>query len=78
MAVELDHSFSTAKPIDESYAAILDLERRLPGGHVNQEVVSGRRRGTGARRHHPQGRVLGPERVRACRDRHARSLEELP
>ena len=37
MAVELDHSFSTAKPIDESYAAILDLERLVPcveGGTV--------------------------------------------
>ena len=37
MAVELDHSFSTAKPIDESYAAILDLERVVPcveGGSV--------------------------------------------
>jgi carbon monoxide dehydrogenase subunit G len=37
MAVELDHSFSTAKPIDESYEAILDLERLVPcveGGRV--------------------------------------------
>jgi carbon monoxide dehydrogenase subunit G len=37
MAVELDHSFSTAKPIDESFAAILDLERVIPcveGGSV--------------------------------------------
>ena len=37
MAVVLDHSFSTAKPIDESYAAILDLERLVPcveGGTV--------------------------------------------
>jgi carbon monoxide dehydrogenase subunit G len=37
MAVDLDHSFSTAKPIDESYAAILDLERVVPaveGGRV--------------------------------------------
>jgi carbon monoxide dehydrogenase subunit G len=37
MAVELDHSFTTAKPIDESYAAILDLERVVPcveGGSV--------------------------------------------
>jgi len=37
MAVELDHPFSTAKPIDESYAAILDLERVVPcveGGSV--------------------------------------------
>ena len=30
MAVELEHSFSTAKPIDESYATILDLERVVP------------------------------------------------
>jgi carbon monoxide dehydrogenase subunit G len=37
MAVELDHSFSTAKPIGESFAAILDLERLVPcveGGSV--------------------------------------------
>ena len=37
MAVELDHSFSTAKPIDESFATILDLERVVPcveGGSV--------------------------------------------
>ena len=37
MAVELDHSFTTTKPIDESYAAILDLERVVPcveGGSV--------------------------------------------
>jgi uncharacterized protein len=37
MAVELDHSFSTAKPIDESFATILDLERVIPcveGGSV--------------------------------------------
>ena len=37
MAVELDHSFTTAKPIDESYATILDLERVIPcveGGTV--------------------------------------------
>lgn len=30
MAVELDHPFSTAKPIEESWAAILDLERLVP------------------------------------------------
>ncbi len=30
MAVELEHPFSTSKPIDESYAAILDLERVVP------------------------------------------------
>src|SRR5712691_2087276 len=37
MAVELDHPFSTARPIDESYATILDLERVVPcveGGSV--------------------------------------------
>ena len=30
MAVELDHSFTTTKPIDESFAAITDLERVVP------------------------------------------------
>jgi carbon monoxide dehydrogenase subunit G len=37
MAVALDHSFTTSKPIDESYATILDLERIVPcveGGSV--------------------------------------------
>jgi uncharacterized protein len=37
MAVELDHSFSTTRPIDESYTAVLDLERVIPcveGGRV--------------------------------------------
>jgi carbon monoxide dehydrogenase subunit G len=37
MAVELDHSFSITKPIDESFAAITDLERLVPcveGGSV--------------------------------------------
>lgn len=37
MAVVLEHSFTTATPIDESYAAILDLERLVPcveGGRV--------------------------------------------
>lgn len=35
--VELDHSFSTGKPIDYNWAAILDLERVIPcveGGRV--------------------------------------------
>ena len=35
--VELDHSFSTGKPIDEAWQAILDLERLVPcveGGSV--------------------------------------------
>jgi carbon monoxide dehydrogenase subunit G len=30
MAVELDHTFSTARPIDESFATITDLERVVP------------------------------------------------
>ena len=37
MAIELDHPFTTEKPIDESYATILDLERTVPcveGGSV--------------------------------------------
>jgi len=37
MAVELDHSFSTAKPVDDGFATILDLERVVPcvqGGRV--------------------------------------------
>jgi carbon monoxide dehydrogenase subunit G len=35
--VELDHTFSTDKPLDESWKAILDLERLIPcvqGGKV--------------------------------------------
>jgi uncharacterized protein len=37
MATELDHSFTTAKPVDESFAAVTDLERVIPcvdGGRV--------------------------------------------
>ena len=37
MAVELDHPFSTTRPLDDSFAAILDLERVIPcveGGSV--------------------------------------------
>jgi carbon monoxide dehydrogenase subunit G len=37
VAVELEHSFSTAKPIDEMYATVLDLEQVVPcveGGSV--------------------------------------------
>jgi carbon monoxide dehydrogenase subunit G len=37
LATELDHSFTTAKPIDESFEAITDLERLIPcveGGSV--------------------------------------------
>ena len=39
MAVELDHEFSTDKPLEESYASILDLERVVPaveGGSVTE------------------------------------------
>jgi carbon monoxide dehydrogenase subunit G len=39
MAVDLDHSFSTAKPLDDSFAAITDLERVVPaveGGSVTE------------------------------------------
>jgi carbon monoxide dehydrogenase subunit G len=37
MATELDHSFTTSKSIDESFAAITDLQRVIPcvtGGRV--------------------------------------------
>jgi carbon monoxide dehydrogenase subunit G len=37
VAVELEHPFTTTKPIDESFATILDLERVVPcvqGGSV--------------------------------------------
>lgn len=37
MAVVLEHSFTTSKSIDESYATIIDLERTVPcveGGRV--------------------------------------------
>jgi uncharacterized protein len=41
MAVDLDHTFSTSKPIDESFAAITDLERVVPaveGGSVLEKT----------------------------------------
>jgi len=41
MAVELEHSFTTAKAIDESFATILDLERVVPcveGGSVLETI----------------------------------------
>src|SRR3990172_3521689 len=41
MAVELEHPFSTSKSIDESFAAILDLERVVPcveGGSVLETI----------------------------------------
>ena len=42
MAIELDHPFTTEKPIDESFTALTDLERVVPaveGGSVT-EVIS--------------------------------------
>jgi carbon monoxide dehydrogenase subunit G len=39
--VELDHPFTIAKPIDESWKAILDLERLVPcveGGSVTEKT----------------------------------------
>jgi carbon monoxide dehydrogenase subunit G len=42
MAVQLDHPFTTSKPIEESYAAILDLERVVPcveGGSVLEKTA---------------------------------------
>ncbi len=39
MATELDHTFTTDKPIDESFDAITDLERVIPcveGGSVTE------------------------------------------
>lgn len=41
MATELDHTFSTTKGVDESWAAITDLERLVPcvqGGRVLGKV----------------------------------------
>lgn len=41
MAVELDHPFTTAKSLDQSYAAILELERVVPaveGGAVLEKT----------------------------------------
>ena len=45
MATELDHTFTTDKPIDESYASILDLERLVPaveGGSVTEVIEPGK------------------------------------
>jgi carbon monoxide dehydrogenase subunit G len=41
MATELDHSFTTTKSIDESWVAVLDLERVVPaveGGSVIEKT----------------------------------------
>ena len=43
MATELDHTFTTDKPLDESFAAITDLERLIPcveGGRVLEPIDS--------------------------------------
>jgi carbon monoxide dehydrogenase subunit G len=42
VAVELDHSFTTARQIDDSFATILDLERVVPcvqGGRVLERTA---------------------------------------
>jgi carbon monoxide dehydrogenase subunit G len=44
MAVELDHPFTTSRPIDDSYAVILDLERVIPcveGGSIIERTSDG-------------------------------------
>ena len=44
MAVDLDHSFTTEKPLDESFVAITDLERVVPaveGGSVIETTGPG-------------------------------------
>jgi uncharacterized protein len=41
MATELDHTFTTDKPIDESFEAVTDLERVIPcveGGRVTEPI----------------------------------------
>jgi carbon monoxide dehydrogenase subunit G len=41
MAVELDHTFTTAKTIDDSYATIIDLDQLVPcveGGSVLEDT----------------------------------------
>jgi len=42
---------------------LADFERRLPGGDVDQEVVSGASRGAGAPSPDRKGAVFGPELV---------------
>jgi uncharacterized protein len=45
MATELDHTFTTDKPIEQSYASILDLERVVPaveGGRVTEVLEPGK------------------------------------
>ena len=45
MATELDHTFTTEKSLDDSYASILDLERLVPaveGGSVKEVLEPGK------------------------------------
>ena len=66
MAIDLDHSFSTDKPIDESFAAITDLERVVPaveGGSVIERTGPGLGQG---RDPHEDGRDVDED------DRHRR------
>ena len=53
-----------------------DLERRLPGRHVDEQVVA--RLGRGARRPGPHGErsMLGPKPICASLDRHCRPYSE--
>ena len=51
-----------------------DHELRLPGGDVDQEVVSGLRRGAGPLSTHGELGVVGPEPMSARLDRHAPSI----
>jgi DNA-binding CsgD family transcriptional regulator len=44
MAVQLEHPFSTSKPIDDSFATITDLEQVVPcvdGGQVLALIAAG-------------------------------------
>ena len=50
MAIELDHSFSTAKSIDESYATILDLDGRSNYPQVLERALSTAREAIANRR----------------------------
>ena len=51
MAVELEHPFSTARSLDESFATILDLDTRRP-------VCRGRQRARGPPTLPPSGREI--------------------
>ena len=53
MAVELDHPFSTSKPIDESYATVLDLEREMLQDCAAVVTEAHVVEGQNGSRHHP-------------------------